>query len=153
MSRKPRHKVREPDPPYGVASVLIDANVLIDLLAQRQPHYDDASRIWTLCERGEVLGHVAAISFNNCHDLLRKQIGTAAAGQSLRKLRSICHMVDFSLAILDAALASGFGDFEDAIQYHSALQAGCATIITRNAGHFPQTKLAVLAPGAYLRGL
>lgn len=41
-------------------SALVDTNVVLDVLARRRPHYEDAARIWTLAETGQLEAYVAA---------------------------------------------------------------------------------------------
>ncbi|MDZ7681659.1 MAG: hypothetical protein U5J63_08120 [Fodinibius sp.] len=38
--------------------------------------------------------------------------------------------------IVDLAFASGWSDFEDALQYYSASDAGCELLITRNVADY-----------------
>lgn len=52
--------------------VLLDTDVLLDVLAKRDPHYENASGIWSLAEQGQVQGCVSAISFNNIYYVIRK---------------------------------------------------------------------------------
>jgi predicted nucleic acid-binding protein len=47
--------------------VFLDMNVLIDVLAKREPFYVDSARIWTLAEQGRIKGFVSVISFNNIY--------------------------------------------------------------------------------------
>jgi hypothetical protein len=51
---------------------------------------------------------------------------------------------------VDDSLASQFRDFEDALQYYSALTAKVDAIITRNAKDFANSKLPVMTAGEYL---
>lgn len=52
--------------------------------------------------------------------------------------------------ILELALASDFKDFEDAIQYHTALENHLDTIISRNKKDFKSSVLPVLTAKEYL---
>jgi predicted nucleic acid-binding protein len=73
-------------------TAFIDTNVLLDVLARRQPFYAAASRIWTLAERGSVRAFVSAISFNNIYYITRKgsREGTGGPGSATpaRRVRS-----------------------------------------------------------------
>jgi len=48
------------------------------------------------------------------------------------------------------AIDAGFKGLDDAIQYFSAVRAGAACIVSREAGAFPRADLAVLTPGELL---
>lgn len=51
---------------------------------------------------------------------------------------------------MDDALASDFGDYEDALQYYSALRENVEAIITRNTKDFADSSLSVLTPDEFL---
>tara|TARA_R110002012_G_scaffold280920_2_gene469735 strand:+ start:59820 stop:60017 length:198 start_codon:yes stop_codon:yes gene_type:complete len=54
--------------------------------------------------------------------------------------------------VVDAALNSGFKDFEDALQNCAALNQGeISVILTRNLKDFKKSELAILSPEMYLK--
>jgi predicted nucleic acid-binding protein len=130
--------------------VLIDTNVLLDVLAERRGFYNDAMRIWTLAESGRITAHVAAISFSNCYYIVRKHAGRRSAEKAVGVLRDVFKPVDLTAQILNQAIDADFADFEDAIQFHSAVHARIESIITRNPDHFPRAPLSVLSPAEFL---
>lgn len=69
---------------------------------------------------------------------------------ALRKLRIILHVIDSSEKVLDLALNSNFNDFEDAIQYYTALNADIRTIITRNLKDYKAADILVQTPEMFL---
>ncbi len=107
-------------------------------------------RIWTLAETGRIEAHVAAISFSNCYYIVRGFAGRKAADDALRLLRTVFRPVDFTSHVLNQAMDSGFEDFEDAIQYHSATHAQAECLVTRDAKHFPRVTLPALSPAEFL---
>ncbi|WP_408648069.1 PIN domain-containing protein [Thiocapsa bogorovii] len=52
--------------------IFVDTNLLLDVLAKREPFYAAAARVWTLAETGVCEAPVSAISFNNVFDIIRK---------------------------------------------------------------------------------
>ena len=80
---------------------LIDTNVLLDVLARREPFYAAASRIWTLAERGSVRAFVSAVSFNNVYYIVRKAAGKDQADLALRLMRNIFEVVAVDARILN----------------------------------------------------
>lgn len=58
-----------------------------------------------------------------------------------------------TLKVVDDALASSFIDYEDALQYYSALNKNVDAIITRNVKDFVCSKIPVLTPVEYLSQL
>lgn len=130
--------------------IFIDTNVLLDVLARREPHYAPAAEVWTLCEEGKLKGSISAISFNNIFYIVRKLSGKKAARQTMEILRDVFEPVALDAQIIHQSSDAGFGDFEDAIQFHSAVRAGADALITRNAGHFPKTKISIVSPKEFL---
>ena len=130
--------------------VFLDTNVLLDVLGDRRPFVGQAKPIWLLVERGRIEGLVSALSFSNVFYILRKYAGAQTALASLRQLRATFTAVACDQGVIDRALASDFGDFEDAVQYFSARAADAACIVTRDPGHFVACSIPVLSPAQFL---
>ena len=130
--------------------VFVDTNVLLDVLASRDPFYTDAARIWSLAERGRIEGQVSVISFNNIYYVIRRAANRNAAEKALRLMRNVFTAVPLNAQVLSQAIDAGFSDFEDAIQFHSAVYASADCLITRDADHFPATAFPVLSPAQFL---
>lgn len=101
--------------------VFVDANVLLDVLAERGEFYLESMRVWTLAESGQIDAMISAISFNNCYYIVRRHAGRRAAENAVRWLNGVFDSVDLTGKILNQAIDSGMADFEDAIQFHSAV--------------------------------
>ena len=133
--------------------VFVDTNLLLDVLAKRAPFYDDAARIWTLAELGKIEALVSAISFNNVYYVVRRASNRKSAEQALQLMRNVFIPVPLSVQILSQAMDAGFNDFEDAIQFHSAVHADARCLITRDADHFPVTNIPIITPAGFLASL
>ena len=132
-------------------TALIDTNVLLDVLARREPFYAAASRVWTLAERGATRALVSAISFNNVYYIVRKASGKGQADLALRLMRDIFEVVAVDTRIVDLAMEDrGVNDFEDAIQLYSAIQAHAPHLVTRNTSDFPKDRVSVLSPDEFV---
>lgn len=128
----------------------IDTNVLLDVLALREPFYADAASVWTLAEQHKVKGLVSVLSFCNIHYIVRRMESRQQADRAVTLLCDVFTPVALDGQILNQALAAKFKDFEDAVQYHSALHAGADCLVTRNPGHFPRGGLSVASPAEFL---
>ena len=71
--------------------------------------------------------------------------------RQIRDLRNTLLPVDLTASVLDKAIASTIADFEDAVQFYSAVYTDADYIITRNAKVFPQDSIPVLSPTAFLQ--
>ena len=130
--------------------VFIDTNVLIDVLAQREPFYADSARIWTLAEQGRIRSFISVISFNNIYCIVRRLRTRRAADRMMVLLRDTFTAISLDKQILNQAIDAGFKDFEDAIQYFSAVHVGVACIVSRDAEAFPRSDVPVLTPKEFL---
>jgi predicted nucleic acid-binding protein len=132
--------------------VFLDTNVLLDVLAKREPFYEQSVAVWTLAEQGKVRGLVSVLSFSNIYYIVRRLRDRRAAAAALRLLRDTFTPVALDEQVLSQAMDAGLKDFEDAMQYFSALRAGAACLISRNPHHFPRSALSVLTPAEFLAG-
>jgi predicted nucleic acid-binding protein len=112
--------------------VPVDSGVVLDLLLERKPFFAAAARLFEAFEAKRIEGFVSSLAFANIFYLLRKHVGGSEAIAILRKLRLLAGVVPANQKIVDQALSSKFGDFEDAIQYYAALENGLEAIVTRN---------------------
>jgi len=131
-------------------NVFIDANVLMDVLLQREPFFAASQKIWFLAERGRIKGLVSALTFPNTHYVVRRLRGAEAAASMMVMLRDTFSPVALDEQILNQAIDAQIPDFEDAIQYYSALRADATCLVTRNPGHFPTSNLPVMPPSDFL---
>ena len=131
--------------------VFLDTNVLLDVLARREPHCVASSEIWSQVEQGALDGHISAISFNNVHYVLRRLANRQTAREGLKLMRDVFRVVPLTEQIVHRALDSDFADFEDAIQFFSAHHAGAHIIITRNVRHFDDQLIPPVTPEEFLK--
>ncbi|MEM1359471.1 MAG: PIN domain-containing protein [Bacteroidota bacterium] len=133
--------------------LFIDTNIIIDLLAKR-PDYEVAAKVFTLGDEGKVDLYVSSLSFANMNYILRKILGKEKMTKVLRDLELVVSISDLNGKIIKLALNdSDFKDFEDGLQYYSALEVGADVIITRNLPDFKHAKLPVLTAHQYLKSL
>ena len=130
--------------------IFVDTNILLDVLRRREPLYQTSAIIWSWVETGEIEGCISAISFNNAYYVIRRTVNARAANKALTVLRDTFDIVDLNTQIMNQAIDAGFKDFEDAIQFFSAIHAGVDYLITRNVKDFPARDIPVLTPEAFL---
>jgi predicted nucleic acid-binding protein len=133
--------------------LFLDTNVVIDLLGERIPYYRAAALIATLADSGRVTIVVSSITYTTCDYVLSKYMGRDSVIHKLRQFKVISQVAAVDDAVIGRALQSDFPDFEDAVQYYSAMNAECGAIITRNPKHFKQSELPVMTPDEYLKGI
>ena len=127
--------------------IFIDTNVIIDFLADRSPFSEYAAILFQLAKDDRINIYISAISFNNTYYILRKVTSHKKALSLISEIEEYLGIQETNRTILRKALKSNFSDFEDAIQYFSAVQLGKIDIITtRNLKKFKKSELPVLSP-------
>ena len=130
--------------------LLIDANILLDVLQNREPNVKFSSLIWKLCETEQAEGFVSTLSFANLVYVMRKEMEPGQIEDVLLKLKLIFRFADFTLGDIEKAAGMKWNDFEDAIQSVTAERIYADFIITRNVKDFKQSKVMALMPSELL---
>jgi len=130
--------------------LFVDTNVLLDVLGRREPHVADASAVWSRVERGIHEGYISAISFNNVYYILRRSAGPKAAREAVKLLRDTFRIIPLDEQTIHRAIDADIPDFEDPVQFFSAIQAQADCLITRNVRHFPADTIPAMSPDEFL---
>jgi predicted nucleic acid-binding protein len=129
--------------------LFVDTDIVLDLLARREPFYPAAAQLFSQAEVGSVTLCVSSLTFSNLFYILRKQVSGLQAHEILRTFKQLVKVVAVDAPIVEQALQSGFTDFEDALQYFAALGAGCTALITRNVRHYRKAVIRVVTAEVY----
>lgn len=130
--------------------VLIDTNVLIDFLANRQPFYDNAEKILDMCIDGKIDGYLAAHSITNTFYIMRK-VPVNELRKMLKKVLSFLSVVGIDYEKLISAINNlRFDDIEDCLQSVCAVNCGAEYIITRNLEDFKGSEVAAISPNEFI---
>jgi predicted nucleic acid-binding protein len=103
-----------------------------------------------MIEEKKLKGYLCALSFPTLYYLLSKELKQEKAIKILEKVRIVFNVAAVDERIIDLSLTSSFWDFEDAVQYYSAIQAKAECLITRNKGDYKVDVLPVLTPEEFL---
>jgi len=133
--------------------ILVDINVLMDVLVQRQPYYVASAAAWEAVASREVVGWVSANSITTLYYLLRKSSGHTTAMQGIRLVHKLFSIAPVDAALIEKALNSPVNDLEDAVQYESALLVNATTIVTRDEHHFRDTTIPIVSPEFFVANL
>ena len=131
--------------------VFVDTNIILDWLGKREPYFEYAKELFIKGEENEIIILIGSISFINTQYILRKQIGKDKAKLALAAMRTICEVSPSGEKEIDLALVSSMKDFEDAVQYYSALNSFADVIITRNPKDFENSKIPIMNAEEYIK--
>ena len=131
-------------------NVFLDTNVVIDLLGERKPYYDDATIIVEMHKKGLIHIVVSSLTIVNCAYIIRKAYSEKIM---LEKVKKLCDTFDITaidrVAIMQA-IHNGGHDFEDSVQYFSSLQCKPDVIVTRDKHGFDSFNIIVMTPSEFI---
>jgi len=133
-----------------IPRLFIDSDIVLDVLAKREPYYSDSAMILSLAENKNVHAFTSPLVFANVFYILRKLRSKDYALRSLRKLRILLDVLPIERKHIDEALNSNFLDFEDAIQHFAAVSRKVEYLITRNKIDYKHGRIPVCNPQEFL---
>jgi len=98
-----------------------------------------------------VEAYTSPVIFANIYYILSKQLSKEVALNNLKKLRKFVKVVSITEKVIDLSLESNFSDYEDSIQYYSAVLSKISVLITRNTKDFKNAKITVCTPEEFLK--
>jgi predicted nucleic acid-binding protein len=131
--------------------VFVDTDIILDLLAKREPHYQFSAQLFTLADQGQIKLYVSSLSFSNLNYVLSKKYSTDQARRKLLTFKALINVLSVSEKTVDLALNSDFKDFEDAMQYFTALEFKITTLLTRNIKDYKKANISILTAEQYLK--
>ncbi len=126
--------------------ILFDLNVVLDLLLEREPFVIHAGALTGEVEKGRLHGFLCATSVTTLAYLLSRALPRNEAQVALEQMLALFEIAPVDSRVLHQAMKSGFSDFEDAVQYFSAVHAGVDGLVTRNGRDFQGAELPVYTP-------
>lgn len=136
-----------------MSRIFLDTNVILDLLGERVPFFDSIAKVATLADQKKLAIIVSPLSFTTIDYVLNKYESSKSVLNKLRKFKIICEVCEVNEETIDKALNTNFKDFEDAVQYFTALQSNCSIIITRNGKDFKNSTIPIMTAEEYLSSI
>lgn len=130
--------------------LLIDANVAIDFLTNREPFADHAQQVMTLCTKEGYRGLISAGETTTIFYVLKKQVGANNARSHLKVLLRYLDVIDVTKGDITKALISEMTDFEDAVLAYGAKRTKIDYIITRDLKDFTKSPIPALSPEKFI---
>jgi predicted nucleic acid-binding protein len=131
--------------------LLIETNIIIDLLSKRKGVYDDVAQLFSKADQDKLKLTISSLTFANTNYILSKLRSAKDAREILRKFKVLVELLPLNDKITELALSDeSFSDFEDGLQYYSALENDIDIIISRNKKDFKSSKLPVLTSKEFL---
>src|ERR1035437_7673535 len=128
-------------------SFFVDTNVIIDFIADRKPFSKAAAKLFDYSEKSKARIFISSLSYSNIYYVVRQIINPKEMISILHELEAMTETLDVTKSIIKSSLSSDFKDFEDAIQYYTAVSnKKISVIVTRDTKDYKNSDLAVMTP-------
>ncbi|MBK3332935.1 PIN domain-containing protein [Persephonella atlantica] len=131
--------------------ILVDTNVILDLLLDREPFSTQAGILISQIEKGKLTGLLCATTITTIYYLITKSLSKREADKSLDLLFSLFEIAPVNRIVLETAKNLKFKDFEDAVIYSSAIHSNVDVVITRNIRDFKMNEIPIYEPVEFLK--
>jgi len=126
--------------------VLIDTNILLDFLLQREPFFHDAERLFQAIDSGQIIGYATATTLTDIFYIARRHTRSIEqARQAVSETLTAMEICPLNREVLEVAFSSGLADYEDAIQVACAVAQGLDAILTRDSQGFLNSSVPALS--------
>ncbi len=131
--------------------IFLDTNILIDFLAKRSEFFIPAWGVVSRSRQGDII-LVSALSFATASYILENhhKMSQEAIKTLFDNFKDKCSITPVDSVTVQESVASCFIDFEDAMQYYSALRENADLIITRNKSDFEASTIPIYEPQEFL---
>ncbi len=132
---------------------MVDLNVVLDILQQREPYYRASAKVLSRIVKGEASGCLPAHGITTIHYIVRRHADLKAADDAIDWLLANLEVEPQGRGTFVRARSLSFKDFEDAAVASAAEAAGCGHIVTRNVADFVGSPVPALTPEELLAEL
>ena len=131
--------------------IMIDTNIFIDVMLDRETLADSSAKILTMCESGNIQGFASASCITDIFYIVRKfSHSTEKAYEAIGKVLEIVKICAVTEKEIFRAYNRHSKDFEDCLLSECALSAGADYIVTRNIKDFTESEVTALTPEDFL---
>ena len=135
-----------------MTKVFIDTNIFLDLFLNRENFAEDAEKLLLWCEEGLINGSTSAINIANIYYLVNQQKSKLETKKVIKQILDIVAIPNTSRKNLLLAIDSSFSDFEDGVQFFTALNIdGINYIVARNKKDYTYATIPVVTAAEFLQ--
>lgn len=132
--------------------IFLDANILVSVLNKEYPTFTYSSRIVSLADKKNVEVFTSPICLAIAFYFAEKKSGTEKAKEKIMLLASKIGITETGKKVVESTVRNkAVNDFEDGLEYYSAVHARCTHIITEDKNNFYFSDLPVMASEEFLK--
>jgi predicted nucleic acid-binding protein len=133
-----------------IKRAFVDTDVILDVALAREPFVESSKLVLALLERNIAIGFISSNGIANIYYILRKLGGDNTTRKFISEIVKYLTVLSIDHSDVMSGLKSGFIDFEDSLQYFSAMRNQCDCIITRNVDDYKHSEINVYSPNEFL---
>lgn len=134
--------------------LFVDTNIVIDLLSRREPFFEEAATLFSLADKKQVELSISSLTIANTSYTLLRQMDSSKTKSILRKLKLILEILPLDDKVVGLALNDDtFTDFEDGLQYFTAIENQQEVIISRNLKDFKNSIIPTMTAKQFIKTL
>lgn len=133
--------------------ILVDTNVILDVLLNRDPWVAQSSAVWQANDEGRIVGYITACAVADIFYIARRLTTLETARVAVSICLEAFEVCAVDKQTLEQAEALPGSDFEDNLQIACASLAGLDAIVTRDKSGFQIAATPVLTPAELLKQL
>ena len=127
--------------------LFVDSDVILDLVLHREDHFEFAQNLFVQYHQGKCILFTSSIVLANMHLIIRKLHDLKFANSSILFVNKHFKIIDANNDDIENSIQSKFSDFEDGVQYFSALRSKkIDVLVTRNVKDYKHALLPVFTP-------
>ena len=130
--------------------VFLDSDVILDLLTEREPHFEAVLDLFIGIQNKKILAYTSPVVIANVFYIMARHSNKEKALRALIKIKALIKVLSCGDEEIELALSSDFTDFEDSIQYYTALNHKMDFILTRNVKDYKNANMNVITPFEYI---
>jgi predicted nucleic acid-binding protein len=134
-------------------TILLDTNVVLDILLNRQPWYTNAALIYGLAQQNLIRGYISVSAITDIFYIAQKEQGKNAAKEAIKRLLKVFYPATVTDNNIYQALELEWEDFEDSVQFIVGEGLSADFIVTRNTKDFISGSIAAVTPEQFLQAV
>lgn len=124
--------------------VFVDANVIVSVLNKEYPLFSYSARVLSLTENSRIKLYTSPICLAIAFYFSEKKSGTQMAKKKITLLsQKLSISTTDSKTVQLTTENKKVNDFEDSLEYYSAIQSGCEVIVTEDKSDFYFSEIPV----------
>lgn len=134
--------------------IFLDANILVAVLNRQYPLFTYAAKILSLSENKKYQLYTSPICLAIAFYFAEKKSGTKQAKEKIKMISKHINLTSVDSKTVESAVQNiKINNFEDGLEYYSAVNSGCEMIITEDPSDFYFSEIPVYNSESFLETL